>query len=135
MPQRASVVVIGGGIPGANVLHHVARKGGPTPSLVEKAEVTSGSTWHAAGQITQPVSSYTLVAKVVLRVPPVNARHTSLVTDDVPESSGFDRELPPGSSRRVTSAGRCASASACWRSTRSRRSRSPGPMRPPSSTG
>ncbi len=60
MPDHARVVVIGGGIVGASVLYHLAHEGWTDALLVEKAEFTSGSTWHAAGQITHSVSSYTL---------------------------------------------------------------------------
>jgi dimethylglycine dehydrogenase len=62
MPDRVTVVVVGGGIMGASVLYHLAREGWTDTLLLEKAEPTSGSTWHAAGQITHSVSSYTLAA-------------------------------------------------------------------------
>jgi dimethylglycine dehydrogenase len=42
------VVVIGGGIVGASVLYHLARKGWTDIALIERAELTAGSTWHAA---------------------------------------------------------------------------------------
>ncbi len=56
-PQRARVVVIGGGIAGASVLHHLAKLGWTDCVLVEKAWLTAGSTWHAAGLCTQFNSS------------------------------------------------------------------------------
>jgi dimethylglycine dehydrogenase len=62
MPDRATVVVIGGGIMGASAVYHLAHEGWTDVLLLEKAEPTSGSTWHAAGQITHSVSSYTLAA-------------------------------------------------------------------------
>lgn len=62
LPDRARVVIIGGGIVGASVLYHLAHEGLTDAILLEKAEPTSGSTWHAAGQITHSVSSYTLAA-------------------------------------------------------------------------
>ena len=62
MPDNARVVVVGGGIVGASVLYHLAREGWTDTLLVEKAEFTSGSTWHAAGQVTHSVSSYTLAS-------------------------------------------------------------------------
>ena len=62
MPDHARVVVVGGGIVGASVLYHLAREGWTDTLLVEKAEFTSGSTWHAAGQVTHSVSSYTLAS-------------------------------------------------------------------------
>jgi dimethylglycine dehydrogenase len=60
--QSARVVIVGGGICGASLLYHLAREGWTDCLLVEKAELTSGSTWHAAGQVTHSVSSYTLAS-------------------------------------------------------------------------
>jgi dimethylglycine dehydrogenase len=47
--ETARVVVIGGGITGASVLYHLARAGWTDAVLIERAELASGSTWHAAG--------------------------------------------------------------------------------------
>ena len=60
LPERARVVIVGGGICGASLLYHLAHEGWTDTLLIEKAELTSGSTWHAAGQVTHSVSSYTL---------------------------------------------------------------------------
>ncbi|MYB10487.1 MAG: FAD-dependent oxidoreductase [Acidimicrobiia bacterium] len=60
VPDSAQVVIVGGGICGASLLYHLAHEGWTDTLLVEKGELTSGSTWHAAGQITHSVSSYTL---------------------------------------------------------------------------
>ncbi|MEM8758698.1 MAG: FAD-dependent oxidoreductase, partial [Pseudomonadota bacterium] len=61
LPPHARVVVIGGGIMGVGTAYHLAHEGwGPDTVLLEKAELTSGSTWHAAGQITHSTSSYGL---------------------------------------------------------------------------
>ena len=49
MKESAQAVVIGGGVVGASVLYHLARIGWPDVLLLEKSELTSGSTWHAAG--------------------------------------------------------------------------------------
>ena len=62
VPSTARVVVIGGGVHGASLLWHLAREGWTDTVLVEKAELTSGSTWHAAGQITRSVGDYTTAA-------------------------------------------------------------------------
>ena len=48
MKSHYRVVVIGGGIVGASVLYHLARKGWGDIALIERAELTAGSTWHAA---------------------------------------------------------------------------------------
>ncbi|MBS35963.1 MAG: glycine cleavage system protein T [Thiotrichales bacterium] len=49
MKEHAQAVVIGGGVVGASVLYHLTREGWKDVVLVERDELTSGSTWHAAG--------------------------------------------------------------------------------------
>ena len=49
MKASARAVVIGGGVVGASVLYHLAKIGWSDVLLIEKGELTSGSTWHAAG--------------------------------------------------------------------------------------
>ncbi len=49
MKTHARVVVIGGGVVGVGTLYHLARKGWSDVVLIERKELTSGSTWHAAG--------------------------------------------------------------------------------------
>ncbi len=60
-PTHARVVIVGGGVMGVGLAYHLAHEGwGPEVVLLEKAELTSGSTWHAAGQITHSTSSFSL---------------------------------------------------------------------------
>src|SRR5208283_3673251 len=49
MRSHARVVVIGGGVVGVSVLYHLTKAGWKDVLLIERAELTSGSTWHAAG--------------------------------------------------------------------------------------
>ncbi|MBY8974827.1 FAD-dependent oxidoreductase [Rhodobacteraceae bacterium NNCM2] len=49
MKNHARVVVIGGGVVGCSVLYHLTKLGWTDVMLVERSELTSGSTWHAAG--------------------------------------------------------------------------------------
>ncbi|MBW2618318.1 MAG: FAD-binding oxidoreductase, partial [Deltaproteobacteria bacterium] len=49
MKSHARVVVIGGGAIGCGVLYHLAKSGWSDVVLIEKNELTSGSTWLAAG--------------------------------------------------------------------------------------
>ena len=49
MKSHVQAVVIGGGVVGCSVLYHLARHGWADVMLVERDELTSGSTWHAAG--------------------------------------------------------------------------------------
>ncbi|MEO1600899.1 MAG: FAD-dependent oxidoreductase [Pseudomonadota bacterium] len=60
MRSQARVVIIGGGVMGCSLAYHLAHEGWSDVVLLEKAELTSGSTWHAAGQITHSVSHYGL---------------------------------------------------------------------------
>ena len=57
MKSSARVVVIGGGVVGCSVLYHLAKNGWSDVMLIERTELTSGSSWHAAGglfTITRP---------------------------------------------------------------------------------
>src|SRR5271154_1895038 len=49
MKSHAQAVVIGGGVVGASVLYHLTKAGWKDVLLIERSELTSGSTWHAAG--------------------------------------------------------------------------------------
>lgn len=60
LPSAARVVIVGGGIMGCGLAYHLGHEGWSDVVLLEKAELTSGSTWHAAGQITHSTSSYGL---------------------------------------------------------------------------
>ena len=60
VPARARVVIVGGGVMGCGLAYHLAHEGWTDVVLLEKAELTSGSTWHAAGQITHSTSSFGL---------------------------------------------------------------------------
>jgi len=60
MKSNARVVIIGGGMMGAGLLYHLAEEGWTDSMLIEKGELTSGSTWHAAGQCPSVAGSYNL---------------------------------------------------------------------------
>ena len=60
LPSQAKVVIVGGGVMGCGLAYHLAHEGWTDVVLLEKAELTSGSTWHAAGQITHSTSSFGL---------------------------------------------------------------------------
>ena len=61
MKETARVVIIGGGVAGCSVAYHLAKKGWSDVVLVDKGELTSGSTWHAAGMVTHFHTSPTLM--------------------------------------------------------------------------
>jgi dimethylglycine dehydrogenase len=60
MKTNARVVVVGGGMMGASLLYHLALEGCSDTVLIEKGELTSGSTWHAAGQCPSITGSFNL---------------------------------------------------------------------------
>ena len=60
MKSSARVVVIGGGVAGVATLYHLAKKGWADVVLVERKELTSGSTWHAAGLLPLFNMSYSV---------------------------------------------------------------------------
>ncbi|MDH3635936.1 MAG: FAD-dependent oxidoreductase [Gammaproteobacteria bacterium] len=62
LKSHARVIVIGGGIAGCSTLYHLTREGWTDVVLVERDELTSGSTWHAAAQVTQFGGNQTMVA-------------------------------------------------------------------------
>ena len=60
MDSQAKIVIVGGGIMGVALAYHLAEEGETDVVLIEKGELTSGSTWHAAGQCPSLVSNYNL---------------------------------------------------------------------------
>ena len=60
MKTQARVVVIGGGVVGVGTLYHLAKKGWSDAVLIERKELTSGSTWHAAGLLPLFNMSYSV---------------------------------------------------------------------------
>ena len=60
MKKTAKVVVVGGGVVGVSTLYHLAKKGWTDVVLVERKELTSGSTWHAAGLLPLFNMSYSV---------------------------------------------------------------------------
>ena len=60
MKTHARVVIIGGGVVGVSTLYHLAKKGWTDCVLLERKELTSGSTWHAAGLLPLFNMSYSV---------------------------------------------------------------------------
>src|SRR5436309_12717235 len=53
LPARARVVIIGGGVGGASIAYHLAERGERDVVVLERDELTSGSTFHSAGLVGQ----------------------------------------------------------------------------------
>jgi dimethylglycine dehydrogenase len=58
---HARVVIIGGGVVGVSALYHLAKAGWTDCVLLEKNELTAGSTWHAAGNVPTFSSSWSIM--------------------------------------------------------------------------
>ena len=61
LPSHARVVIIGGGAVGASSLYHLAKAGWTDCVLLEKNELTAGSTWHAAGNVPTFSTSWSIM--------------------------------------------------------------------------
>ena len=61
MKTRSKVAVIGGGIAGCSTLYHLTQEGWSDVVLVERDELTSGTTWHSAAQVTNFGMNQTMV--------------------------------------------------------------------------
>ena len=60
MKSHVRVLVIGGGVVGVSTLYHLTKKGWTDVALIERTELTAGSTWHAAGLLPLFNMSYTV---------------------------------------------------------------------------
>ena len=68
LPTSTKVVVIGGGVVGCSVAYHLAKFGWKDTILLERDQLTSGTTWHAAGLVSQlgPSAAITKIRKYTL---------------------------------------------------------------------
>ena len=68
LPNSCKVVVIGGGVTGTSCAYHIAKFGWKDVILLERDQLTSGTTWHAAGLVSQlgPSAGVTKIRKYTL---------------------------------------------------------------------
>ena len=68
LPNNCKVVVIGGGVVGCSTAYHLAKFGWKDTILLERDQLTSGTTWHAAGLVSQlgPSAGITKIRKYSL---------------------------------------------------------------------
>src|SRR5690348_8566917 len=60
LPSHARIVIVGGGIVGASIAYHLAVAGEHDVTLVERGRLTNGTTWHAAGLVSQVRGTHAL---------------------------------------------------------------------------
>ncbi len=94
MSERARVAIVGGGIMGVSLLYHLAKLGWQDVVLLEKTELTAGSTWHAAGLCTHFAHNPTIME--------MRASSVRLYRDRLPAEVGRDIGFHPCGALRVT---------------------------------
>ncbi len=93
MKSHARVVIIGGGSLGVNLLYHLTKEGWTDIALVEKGELTSGSTWHAAGLCSNFIGNMT--------VSQIHDYTIKLYNEILPQETGLDSTFHKTGSIRV----------------------------------
>ena len=65
IPQEAETIIIGGGIIGSSIAYHLSKRGMKDVVLLERKQLTCGTTWHAAGLVSMlwPTPTLTNLAK------------------------------------------------------------------------
>ncbi len=84
VPDSAEVVVVGGGIVGASVAYHLTRRGITDVALVEQGTLTCGTTWHAAGLVSQLKSTFSLT-----KLATYSARLFEELEDETGQATGY----------------------------------------------
>ncbi len=82
--DRAQVVIVGGGIVGCSIAYHLTRRGINDVLLIEQGQLTSGTTWHAAGLVSQLKSSHSLT-----RLATYSARLFEDLEADTGQATGY----------------------------------------------
>ena len=83
LPERAQVVVVGGGIVGCSVAYHLARRGITDVVVLEQNKLTGGTTWHAAGLVSQLKSTHSLT-----KLATYSARLFEALEDETGQATG-----------------------------------------------
>ena len=84
LPDRAQVVIVGGGVIGCSTAYHLTRRGVADVVVLEQGALTCGTTWHAAGLVTQLRATYSLT-----RLATYSARLFEQLEDETGQSPGY----------------------------------------------
>ena len=84
LPERAQVVIVGGGIVGCSVAYHLARRGITDIVVIEQGQLSGGTTWHAAGLVSQLKSTHSLT-----KLATYSARLFEALEDETGQATGF----------------------------------------------
>jgi dimethylglycine dehydrogenase len=93
MKTHARVVIIGGGSLGVSLLYHLTKEGWTDICLVEKGELTSGSTWHAAGLVSNFIGN--------MSVAHIQNYSIELYNEILPKETGLDSSFHQTGSLRI----------------------------------
>jgi glycine/D-amino acid oxidase-like deaminating enzyme len=91
MKSRTKVVVIGGGIAGCSTLYHLTQEGWTDVVLIERNELTSGTTWHSAAQVTNFGMNQTMVGLTACQLskPTSSITHFSIMDQPAAPDGSF----------------------------------------------
>ena len=84
VPERTQVLVVGGGVIGCSVAYHLTRRGITDVTVLEQNELTAGTTWHAAGLVSQLKSSHSLT-----KLATYSARLFEELEDETGQATGY----------------------------------------------
>jgi heterotetrameric sarcosine oxidase gamma subunit len=84
LPDRSRVVVIGGGIIGCSIAYHLTRRGITDVVVLEQGTLTCGTTWHAAGLVSQLKSTHSLT-----KLATYSARLFEELEDETGQATGY----------------------------------------------
>ena len=84
VPDRAQVVIVGGGIVGASIAYHLTRREITDVVVLEQNTLTAGTTWHAAGLVSQLKSTQSLT-----KLAAYSARLFEELEDETGQATGY----------------------------------------------
>lgn len=84
LPARSQVVVVGGGIVGCSIAYHLTRRGITDVTVLEQGTLTCGTTWHAAGLVSQLKSTHSLT-----KLAAYSARLFEELEDETGQATGY----------------------------------------------